>query len=458
MQNVEIGQMQPQTAEAKCPECHAILPVHYGYVTWCDKCDWNLCPQEPDLPQGLLESRYALLGKKLGKGLFDELAKSRSLQPRLNSSKVLAFAIASLVHLITLICGGVGVWLVVTSFAGDQLQVPKLMLGAILIGVAWMLLPRFPWLYDDELEVLARKDFPALYRLADEIARGLSSSRVDHIVVGCSFNAAFAQFGWQRKNLLYLGLPLLSILDNRETIALLGHELAHRVNGDPSRGFFIGSALNSLARWNRLLLPRQIDDRHRLVLFILPALIAMALFMGFTRMWLKEFIELVALLVPVVLGMLILGFFARLGIIMLVHLLWRDMQRAEYLADALAVQASGTKAMLHLLEKMHLAGTFGLVLHQFALNNRKRNLFEELRNHIAQVPQRELERIRRIERLEATRLDDTHPPTVYRIALISERDVVEPKVTISPRLVERAQSELRALEPKIQSELLDLYG
>ena len=45
--------------------------------------------------------------------------------------------------------------------------------------------------------------------------------------------------------MLFIGLPLFAILDDAERVSVLGHELAHGVNGDPTRGFVVGTAMIS---------------------------------------------------------------------------------------------------------------------------------------------------------------------------------------------------------------------
>jgi hypothetical protein len=30
------------TAEKVCPDCNHVIEVIKGYVTWCEKCNWNL--------------------------------------------------------------------------------------------------------------------------------------------------------------------------------------------------------------------------------------------------------------------------------------------------------------------------------------------------------------------------------------------------------------------------------
>jgi len=87
---------------------------------------------------------------------------------------------------------------------------------------------------------------------------------------------------------------------------------------------------------------------------------------------------------------------------MLSHLLWRDMQRAEYLADYLAANVSGTDAMLSLLNKLHFEKAMELAAHRARLD-RGKSLIGELRREIANMPERELERIRRVEKLSLSR-------------------------------------------------------
>ncbi len=141
-----------------------------------------------------------------------------------------------------------------------------------------------------------------------------------------------------------LGLPLLAILDNQEKIALIAHELAHDVNGDPARTFFIGAAVGALIEWHQLLLPESIP-----------------------------------------------------------------------------------------------------------------NLFDELRQRMAAMPEYEMKRIRRVEALERSRLDVTHPPTTYRIELLKARRVSGRTVMLPSSESDKLKQELASLESKVQRLLVDRY-
>ena len=96
-------------------------------------------------------------------------------------------------------------------------------------------------------------------------------------------------------------------------------------------------------------------------------------------------------MIPFNLAMLGLSRLAWLGAYLLSHLLWRDSQRAEYLADYLAATVSGTNAVLSLLEKLHYGTAFALTVQHAALNqDASEGLLERLRQRVAEVPEREL--------------------------------------------------------------------
>jgi Zn-dependent protease with chaperone function len=162
-------------------------------------------------------------------------------------------------------------------------------------------------------------------------------------------------------------------------------------------------------------------------------------------------------MVPLNLLFLGLAYLAWVGAYGLVHLLWHDSQRAEYLADYLASNVSGTDAMLALLEKLHFERSFTYTVQKVALNPGIENLFDELRQRIGAMPEHELERIRRIEELKGPRLDATHPPTVFRIELLKAHPVPGRKVMLSPFDSDGLEQELSSFQKRIQSDLVDKY-
>ena len=197
----------PDTAQI-CPKCGATIPVYEGFVTWCDRCGWNLQPVRPPAPRNVVKSVYASMGRRLSDQLYVEVAAAPSLRPHVTLALVLAYLIAALVHALTLLLVVGGIFLISGSW-GYWLIVA---VGVVALGVAWLLRPRIPRLLDDERAgLIARADFPALYGLVDQVAAAVGRPPVDYLVVDGRYNAAFGAVGWRWRKLLILGLPLFTI-------------------------------------------------------------------------------------------------------------------------------------------------------------------------------------------------------------------------------------------------------
>lgn len=409
--------------EQGCPQCQARIPVHQGFVAWCDQCSWNLQPFVPDVPLTVFESTYEALGRRFGKSLFEQLRRAESLQPRLTPARALAYGVAGLVHLFTLTVAALGVVLIVAVWP----HIIPVGFGLFLLAVAFVLLPRWPKPYDPE-DTVSRAEYPTLYKLVDEVARALHTRPPDVIVLDADFNAAVAQVGWRRRQVLYLGLQLFCILSGPERVALLGHELAHGVNGDLNRGRVVGAAMQTLRRWYFMLHPGHIVNPNS---DLSPINIATNLIL----------VSLASLVKWYAVG--------------LIHLLWQDSQRAEYLADALGARASGTEPAFQMLGKLHMSSACDLAVRRVLLTRKNEDVFAAMRRKVAQVPPRELERIQRIEHMEGSRLDATHPPTVYRIQMLQAHPVAQPAVLWSADDDEALTRELVPAQRRLQKRLLD---
>jgi Zn-dependent protease with chaperone function len=79
---------------------------------------------------------------------------------------------------------------------------------------------------------LARRDYPQLFQVVDEVRAKARAPRVHHVLLTNDFNAAVAQyprfgiFGGVR-NYLILGLPLMQALSPEEFKAVMAHEFGH---------------------------------------------------------------------------------------------------------------------------------------------------------------------------------------------------------------------------------------
>jgi heat shock protein HtpX len=139
------------------------------------------------------------------------------------------------------------------------------------------------------------------------------------------------------------------------------------------------------------------------------------------------------------------------------YLLWHESQRAEYLADLLATRLSGTAAMLAMLEKFHYTNAFQQTVREIALSPTPLQLVETFRRTIAKIPAREVERIRRVERLQLVSLDATHPPTVYRIEFLKAHPIEQPEFVLDAVEAEQLEQEVLRAQSQIQQKLVDSY-
>ena len=405
-----------------CPTCDTSLPVDPRFVTWCHACGWNLSVEDPATSPSRLSRVAATAGRRLGDRMAEQLAQEE-LAPRLTAPKVAAYAVAIAVHAFVLGLSALGIWLLVG--AGLFLKIA----GVLLLGLAYLMRPRLGSRPRDDL--IERGDAATLYALVDEIAASLAADPVHRVVITADYNASWQVVGVRRERVLTLGLPLLSVLEPQERVALIAHELAHGVNGDSTRGLVVGSAIESLAQLYCTLVP--------------PAEL------GGTEL------EAAELIVRPVLWLFAQPF--RLLLLLELQLLLQDSKRAEYLADRLAAQTAGTGAIVGVHEKLLLERTAELAVHQYVVGRYSSgdDVFDALRSAVTAVPERELERRRRIARLEGTRLASTHPPTGKRIELLERRQETQPAVVADAHVQEEIDTELRSVRPALSRRVVEQY-
>ncbi|AJF64252.1 M48 family metalloprotease [Streptomyces vietnamensis] len=389
-----------RTAERDCPECGEPVAEGGQYVTWCAACDWNVDPEVRDEEApGRIERLRQRLAQQYGEQLLAELsepddgaapgtAADRS-EARPGTAGVLATALAVTIHGVTLALLAGGLWLVVAGRGALPL------VGALLLGLAVVLRPRFGRLPKDESHrvLLRRTGAPRLFALLDEVAGTVGTTGVRTVVVDADVNASVTTYGIRQQRVLHIGLGLWEVLSPQERIALLGHEFGHYAHGDTRRSLLVGGAFQSLGTWRYTLAP-------------VPA-------QGLADDLVNLATALPRLLVDGVLAFL-------------EHLTLRQSQRAEYLADSTAARAGGTEAAAGLMDRLLIGRSVVGELRRESVAARTRiggtdrredpseGLWERLAAHAASVPEREYERLRRVAERRGHQVDSTHPPTHLR--------------------------------------------
>lgn len=410
-----------------CPHCQAAIPVYDAYVTWCDKCNWNLRPEQQDVqPRNLFEKIYWQAGSRVSAKLLDTMISNGTQGSKLGLLKIATLLLASIIHAISLLLVAGGFYLLITSKGNFFMSIA----GVALLLLSWLTRPRYARL---DHAILPRSDYPATYQIIDEISLALQGKKVYGVVVDSGYNASYSKQGLRRRVVIRLGMPLLSVLDKNELTALLSHEVAHGVNGDLNRGFFVGTAINTLLSWHEIIWPERIYEPGKTNFFVDLAMI------------------------PVHLLMRLIAWMIYMGLHVICHLNWYDSQRAEYLADGLAARTSGKCAVQSLLHKLHFRRLFELTVLK-AINSRNTSrLFESFQKALERVPERELERIKRVDRLKDARIDVTHPPTWSRGAFIESLDIDKPVYTMSDDLHRRFVEEMAKLREPIERRIIDDY-
>lgn len=407
-----------------CPKCDETLPELQDYATWCDKCNWNLQPELSEAPNTFYDKIYQRVGQRSHAKLLQSMIQNSSSVPKFYVSRALTFCMALFVHLISLFILAVGCFL----FVGYTINIFTVLIGIACLVLAWATRPRINKL---DARPLSREDFPILYKMVDDIAAALRINKVHSIVIDGEYNAFYSEVGILRRKVIGVGLPLLSVLNKQETVALISHEMAHGINGDQRRGFVVGSAINSLIMWHRITRPDKIFESQEN-----SFIVTVAMFFANIFLWLTSHVVYLLLFI-------------------ICHLNWRDSQRAEYLADCLAAEVAGQNDKISMLQKMYLSGVFERTVLKVINNKNAGSLFKAFENHVSAIPDREIERIDRVSRLTESRLDTTHPPTANRIDFIRSLDIQQPLYHMSDQQFEQLRSEILPLGSKLEQKIID---
>jgi heat shock protein HtpX len=425
-----------------CKKCGNEIRVDPGYVVWCDKCNWNINPYCDDCRKSILEKLYDSLGEILSKNLYQKLHRDRIISRSFTLTKVCAFLFSTLLYaanillIVSIFLLFIFLYKLVIQLSDADISIrvaSGVILTVLFLAFAYFFRPRFPKAKSDRIQ---REEYPYLFKICDQIADKLRTPRIDDIVLTDDYNAFYTEEGIRKCKVLGIGLPLFSILDRGEKVALLSHELSHSLNKDVKRGRYIGGGLNLLAGWydfiNPIYILAPVDTA------VGPGVIIVIL-VNMIRWCIARF-------------MLILWY-------LLSFLLFRDSQRAEYYADHLAAKVCGTDATISLLEKLHYGDTFFKTIQSMADYGYSGNLFSQMMNRIVNIPIREKERIRRLMTMDTMRVDSTHPPTVFRIEMLKsesqsgsyiindfdfqelDRELVKTQADIGRKLISRCRAD-----------------
>ncbi|MFJ4678496.1 M48 family metalloprotease [Kitasatospora sp. NPDC088783] len=448
---VPVPAPAPAPATERCPACGAPVAVHERFPAWCPACEWNLLPPVPPAGArtGRARRRAAREARRTERRRQDVRERAEQVFRLVaaggsglrHGASVGAFLLAGAVHLVSLAVLLTGVALLAGWPVASW---PLRVLGAVALAVAVLLRPRLG--RPERTGVLARADAPVLYELVDRVSAELGAPRVDSIAVTDEFNAAFGTYGLRRHRQLRIGLPLWTVLERQERVAMLGHEIGHGVNGDTRRGLWTGSALNALVEWYRLTVPSR---DHEVNSHPLTAVASAA--------------------AKLLLGAVNLGVRALAGLMHRLHL--RSGQAAEYRADLMGARLASARDAQGVLTALFNAQTLETVLvRQRALPRAGgraggragrsaapvADLWTALAEAARSVPATEVERRVRLSEREVTATDSSHPPTYLRLRMLATAApaVDRPTLVLDAGRAAAIEAELAPSRARVAAELL----
>ncbi len=346
--------------------------------------------------------------------LYEEVAGRALRKPSRSAADWAAVTVAVVVHLFTVACVLVGLWLV---FRVGTLA--PILCGVALLGLAILMRPRLGRLARHEC-MFDPAQAPTLYGLVNRVAASLGTRPVWRIVLVGDYSAAFGAYGLRRRTVLFIGYPLWNLLNPQERIALLGHEIGHCVNGDLRRGLMIGSSLRSLGELHRAMRPAPLVGADDVGLVALAQAISRGL------MWL--------------LSLPILGLF-----MVQERLLAQSGQRCEYYADHLAAQVAGKLATRSMLAMLKLAGPCMRALNTSVVR-RDPDIWAAGRTWLTTLTDAERADMSARADAERSSIDATHPPTRLRISAIDSR-------TYPGETLTSGEAEMAAIDAELTSML-----
>jgi Zn-dependent protease with chaperone function len=281
--------------------------------------------------------------------------------------------------------------------------------------------------------VLTRRDAPRLYGLCDRVAAELKAEPIDLIVVNGDFNAGYGTVGLRRTKVIFLGLPLWNALSAQQRVAVIGHELAHQVNGDSRHGLIVGTSLGSMSEIHSLLRPG-----HGI--------------QAGSNLYVRVGDLLARFITWILRGIVGLVIRAQQAMMM------RAGQRAEYLADDLSARIASSDATAEVFDQLlTVQETTRQAVRTHALSPRTFELWKGQRELISKLPELERVRVRRVAAKESLRVDTSHPPTHLRIAFVKGRASHEARIRAEAEEEKAIELELALSYSRIGAELADDY-
>ncbi|MEL6990030.1 MAG: M48 family metallopeptidase [Pseudomonadota bacterium] len=330
--------------------------------------------------------------------LTQAMRETQDAAPLLNLRSVLGYLFAGTFVATAYLIMGLGVFIIYASF----FDWGPAILGLILITFGYFLKPAK---IKNKDKTYRREDLPQLFALLDEIAEWVGTEPPKGVHIDRECNAYMTEFRRPHEWVLGIGLPFWAALTGPQKVALLAHELAHKVNNDPLRSGIYREAQEVLMNWHET--------------FYIDEVTSFEMAAG-TRAGAP--------------GTQLIGMFLveRLyGLLM--RFVFHESQRAEYRADALAVSVAGREAVIDMLELLtRVEPAYRAVRDLYPYRSEQTGrIFDHMAKTLATRDQDTRRRYFQLAAQEKRRVDGSHPPTTMRIEFVGA--LSEPDAILVPK-------------------------
>jgi len=231
------------------------------------------------------------------------------------------------------------------------------------------------------------------------------------VLITRDFNAFATRVGWRRNPVVAIGAPLWVAAPPQARVGLLGHELGHFAHGDLTDGWWVWAAESSLGHWYDIVRgPRHVLYR-------------------------RNSFAVKYLLVPFQLFVL--------GYLWLIRMFnGPDSQRREYLADADAAHAAGTRGAVRMLEVLLTEPAVSTAMTRAAVSAQRPEMWDLVRADVGGFTDQDYVRRRSSGDADRSRIDDSHPATLLRIALLEALPESSARVVLDTGRAHAIENEL----------------
>jgi len=384
-----------------------------------------------------LDQANVRVASGMSERLVDQLARSRHRTARSSLTRLAVVALATPVHLVTL---GIAATGVVLLWPGTTLW--QKFLGVLCLALAYALRPTFGR-FEKGPGLMDPAACPETVALVREVAGAVHSPLPTRLEVSTAVNA-FAGVAGLRGRVVSLGAPLWVALSGPERVALLGHELGHLAHGDALQGRYVWGAYQTLQHWEEMLSPASARYRFRPMDQLITTESAAGLSAGNSLL-----AELTSVLLWPVRATVV-------GYRRLVELVAApSSRRQEHYADLASARAAGTAAAAAMLEVLLADAAIDTAANRAAIT--RADLADAITERMAAFDAGQRRTLRHGSGAEASRIDDSHPPTLQRLRLVESAERVEPAVVVSPARWAAIDAELSATVSNQLKRLADDY-